>query len=71
MSHQEELEYWTAEVSTAFASLSRPQAEVLAGYSLGMALTGRAGQTIISTFLGLLLGQQIGSELAPIQWRKS
>ncbi len=61
MPYQEELECWIAEVSSAFLSLSRPQAEVLALYSFGMALTGRAGQSIISTFLGLLLGQRIGN----------
>jgi hypothetical protein len=43
MLYQEELEYWIAEVSSALVSLSRPQAEVLALYSYGMVLTGRAG----------------------------
>lgn len=61
MPYQEELEYWTAEVSSAFLGLSRPQASVLALYSYGMALTGRAGQTVVATFLGLLFDWPINS----------
>lgn len=59
MPYPTELDYWTEEVSTEFAQLSRTQAKVLALYSYGMALTQHSGQTIISSFLGLLLGQSI------------
>ena len=56
MPYPEELDYWTAEVSTEFSQLSKTQAQVLALYSYGMVMTQRCGQTIIVTFLGMLLG---------------
>ena len=59
MPHRTELDYWIEEVSSAFARLSRTQATVLALYSYGMAMTQHSGQTIVSTFLGLVLGQSI------------
>ena len=55
MPFPEELDYWINEVSTAFCQLSTTQARVLALYSYGMALTSHCGQTIIVTFLSLLL----------------
>jgi hypothetical protein len=61
MPYPTELDYWTEEVSTEFAQLSRTQAKVLALYSYGMAMTQHSGQTIVSTFLGLLLGQSIAN----------
>jgi len=55
MSYPEELDYWTKELSTEFPQLSRTQANVLALYSYGMAMTHHCGQTIVTTFLALLL----------------
>lgn len=43
MPSQSELDCWIDEVSTAFSSLSRPQARVLALYSYGMALLYQRG----------------------------
>jgi hypothetical protein len=57
----EELEYWSEEVSIAFAELSRPQAEVLALYSYGMSLTKQSGQSVVSVFLAMLLGLKVGN----------
>jgi hypothetical protein len=59
MPYPDELKYWTEEVSSAFRGLNRAQAEVLALYSYGMAITQRCGQTLIGAFLGLLLGMRI------------
>lgn len=61
MPYPTELDYWTEEVSTGFGQMSRTQAKVLALYSYGMAMTQHSGQTIVSTFLGLLLGQSIAN----------
>jgi Transposase DDE domain len=61
MPYPTELDYWTEEVSTGFSQLSRTQAKVLALYSYGMAMTRHSGQTIVSAFLGLLLGVSIGN----------
>lgn len=55
MPSRPELDYWVEEVSTAFSSLSRPQAQVLALYSYGMLMTSQCGQTIVSSFLAQLL----------------
>lgn len=55
MPHHEELDYWTAELSSNFLQLSKPQALVLAYYSYGMAMTRCCGQTVVATFLALLL----------------
>jgi hypothetical protein len=57
----QELEYWCEEVSIAFAELSHPQAQVLALYSYGMAMTKRCGQTIVVVFRGLRLGVKAGT----------
>ena len=59
MPYPEELDYWTAEISTGFAQLSKTQARVLALYSYGMVMTQHCGQTLIVTFLGLLLAVPI------------
>jgi DDE family transposase len=56
MPYPEELDYWTAEISTGFGQLSKTQAAVLALYSYGMVMTQHCGQTIIVTFLGMLTG---------------
>ena len=61
MPYPEELDYWTAEVSTEFWQLSKTQAQVLALYSYGMVMTKHCGQTIIVTFLGMLLGSPIAN----------
>ena len=55
MPHPQELEYWSEEVSIAFPQMSRSQAQVLALYSYGMAMTQRCGQTVVCVFLALLL----------------
>lgn len=55
MPYPQELEYWLEEVSIAFPSLSKPQAQVLGLYSYGMAMTQHCGQTIVCVFLALLL----------------
>ena len=56
MPYPEELDYWTEELSIEFPQLSRPQVNVLALYSYGMAMTHHCGQTVITIFLALLLG---------------
>lgn len=56
MPYPQELEYWQEEVSIAFPQMSQRQAELLALYSYGMAMTQRCGQTVVSVFLSLLLG---------------
>jgi hypothetical protein len=55
MPSRTELDYWVEEVSTAFSSLSRSQASVLALYSYGIMITSQCGQTIVSSFLAELL----------------
>jgi len=55
MPYPNELDSWCEEVSSAFASLSRPQARVLALYSYGMALVCHSGLTTVSYFLATLL----------------
>lgn len=54
--YEEELNVWQEKVSIAFPNLSKPQATVLALYSYGMIWTRQCGQSIVSVFLGLLLG---------------
>lgn len=56
MPYPEELDYWTEEISTGFGQLSKTQARVLALYSYGMVMTQHCGQTLIVTFLGMLMG---------------
>ena len=64
MPHPQELEYWSEEVSIAFPKMSRSQAQVLALYSYGMAMSQHCGQTIVCVFLALLLKAFIGFGLA-------
>ena len=45
---------WTAHVATQLPHLSRPQATVLAGWSLGMVLARSCGLTAVSAFLASL-----------------
>lgn len=49
---------WTQEVSSHLPHLSRPQATVLALWSIGMVLTRSCGLSQVSTMLALMLGQQ-------------
>jgi hypothetical protein len=48
---------WTKDVSSHLPHLSRPQAAVLALWSLWMVLAGSCGLSQVSTMLALLLGQ--------------
>src|SRR5215213_8751035 len=58
MPSQNELDCWIDEVSSAFSSLSRPQARVLALYSYGMALLCQCGLTTVSAFIAELFGMK-------------
>ncbi len=57
MTCSERVSQWTESVSRHFPHLSRPQARVLALWSLGMVLAGSCGLSQVSAFVGLLLGQ--------------
>ncbi len=57
MSRLEAVSAWEAEVSSHLPSLSRPQAAVLALWSLGMTLAQRCGQTSVVAVVAGLLGQ--------------
>jgi len=57
MSHPDRLSQWEREVSTAFPHLSHPQVWGLVLWSAGIALSGAAGITQISTLLSFVLGQ--------------
>jgi DDE family transposase len=56
MSHSEPLSQWIETVSTAFPTLSRPQAKVLAFWSYGMVLAKACGITLVCAALALQLG---------------
>lgn len=56
MPYPEELNYWIEELSTALPHLSLSQRRVLGLYSYGMVMTRHCGQTIVVSFLALLLG---------------
>lgn len=58
MPSQSELDCWIDEVSSAFTSLSRSQARVLALYSYGMAMLCQCGLTTVSYFIAELLGMK-------------
>jgi hypothetical protein len=58
MPSQSELDCWIDEVSSAFSGLSRPQAQVLALYSYGMAMLCQCGLTTVSYFIGELFGMK-------------
>jgi hypothetical protein len=53
----ERVSQWTAIVSRQLPHLSRPQASVLALWSLGMVLARSGGLSQVSALLALLLGQ--------------
>src|SRR5579885_2084481 len=55
------LSAWQREVSSAFAHLSRTQANGLALWSAGIALTGSGGITQISVLLAQVLAQKEGT----------
>ena len=58
MTCSERVSQWTETVSSHFPHLSRPQAGVLALWSLGMVLSRSCGLSQVSVLLALLLGQQ-------------
>ena len=57
MTCSERVWQWQTTVSRHLSHLSRPQAGVLALWSLGMVLTGSCGLSQVSTMLALVLGQ--------------
>ena len=57
MTCSERVSQWTTEVSSHFPHLSRPQAGVLALWSLGMVLARSCGLSQVSVLLALLLDQ--------------
>ncbi len=57
MTCSERVSQWTETVSSHFPHLSRPQAGVLALWSLGMVLARSCGLSQVSVLLALLLGQ--------------
>ncbi len=61
MTCTERVSQWTAIVSSHFPHLSRPQASVLALWSLGMVLAQSCGLSQVSALLALLLGQAEGT----------
>ena len=61
MSCPERLWQWKQEVSSAFAQLSKTQAEGLALWSAGIALTGSGGISQISALLSQVLEQKEGT----------
>lgn len=61
MSRLEAVSAWEAEVSSHLPHLSRPQAAVLALWSLGIALAGECGQTSVVAVVADLVGQRVGT----------
>lgn len=61
MTCSERLSQWSQTVSRAFPHLSRPQARLLAWWSLGMLVTECCGLTQISVLLALLLDDKEGN----------
>ena len=57
MTRSERVSQWTENVSRHLPHLSRPQASVLALWSLGMVLARSCGLSQVSVLLALLLGQ--------------
>jgi hypothetical protein len=57
MTCSERVSQWTATVSRQFPHLSRPQASVLALWSLGMVLARSCGLSQVSVLLAMFLGQ--------------
>ena len=58
MTCSQRVSQWTETVSRHLPHLSRPQAAVLALWSLGMVLTGSCGLSQVSAMLAMLLCQQ-------------
>ncbi len=58
MTCSQRVSQWTAIVSRQLPHLSRPQASVLALWSLGIVLAHSCGLSQVSALLGLLAGQQ-------------
>jgi hypothetical protein len=58
MSHSQALSQWMETVSTAFPTLSRPQAKVLAYWSYGMVLAKACGIVLVSAALAVELGEK-------------
>jgi hypothetical protein len=56
--HQEAVYQWTAEVTTHLPHLSKPQATVLALWSLGMVLARSCSLTAVTAVLAALLGRK-------------
>jgi hypothetical protein len=61
MACPERLSQWTQEVSSAFAHLSKTQANGLARWSAGIALTGSGGINQVSALLAQVLEQKEGT----------
>jgi hypothetical protein len=61
MACPQRLSQWSCEVSRAFAHLSQPQANGLALWSAGIALTGSGGIAQISALLAQVLAQKEGT----------
>ena len=57
MSRSQGVSAWEAQVSSHLPQLSRPQARVLAQWSLGVVLAQCCGQTVVVNVLAALLGQ--------------
>src|SRR5947199_10266928 len=57
MTCSERVSQWTESVSSHLPQLSRPQAAVLALWSVGMVLAGSCGLSQVSVLLAMLLGQ--------------
>jgi hypothetical protein len=68
MACPQRLSQWTQEVSRAFAHLSKAQANGLALWNAGMALTGSGGITQISALLAQVLAQKEGTVFQ--RWRE-
>src|SRR3712207_937564 len=61
MSRHVGLSQWTDCVSSNLPHLSKPQANVLAMWSFGIACTRSSGRTTVATFLALLLALKLAS----------
>ena len=66
MSHKEPLSQWMETVSSAFATLSRPQAKVLAYWSYGMVLARSCGITLVCATLALQVRNTEQNRLAAL-----
>jgi len=64
MSYREQVSQWEQTVSTSLPHLSRPQAKVLALWSMTMIVVGSCGTTLVGAWLSCTVG---GSEES---WRQ-